>query len=233
MKYIVAMYLAVFLLGCSGSPGSPLIRTGSEDGGGALISDCKNLSNEDKTDDFITGYYLTTWGSATSEGTVAGVESGLNDPDISLSEEQKKQIIDSLQPSSATFCKAFNANPDRLYNIITDILPQLGYNIDLSSKTLGYIRTDYVYRTHDTNSNARWKDRYIIRMQEGINGRTVVKVYRDVFISRRDKGEWSSYIGANSVGHNEAVILNNIKYTLSGSSNVDDCISFDGNKLCP
>ena len=69
-------------------------------------------------------------------------------------------------------------------------------------------------------ANAKWKDRYIIKIEPTENGFVGAKVFRDVYVSRRSEGKWSNYIRATSIGHNEAVILSQIKDTLSLNENI-------------
>lgn len=64
---------------------------------------------------------------------------------------------------------------------------------------------------------ARWRDRFWIRVIPENKTESKVFVARDVFISRREKTVWSDYLKAQSVGYNEAVLLNKIDQALAAN----------------
>ena len=228
MDKFAIFIMAAFLYGCAAGPSGPKLRT-SADSEGALITGCLNVSEEDDTRDFITNYYLTTWGSATTEGLADDFIEGLEKSDVIYNESALKRYLSRYLPSPNTFCMAYEATPEHIFLIIAEILPQFGYDFKVSSKEAGFIETDFVLSSHQsvkwkcigcTESQellkpaARWKDRYFISIDQGENHMVVVKIFRDLYISRRTGDKWSTYNRAISVGHNEAVIINRIKNVL-------------------
>lgn len=230
IKKTLLIFMVLVVSGCSGGPGAPLVRTSPTDGEGPLVPDCENIASDDTTRTFITDRYLTTWASASREGSAEGLYQGATKNLEGIRDEDIQMFAYGLLPSSATFCKVYTANPNGIFRIVSDLMPQFGYELKYAKKASGIIGTRYVYRAHPDvtwkcvgcaesqvlqRSNAKWKDRYILRIEPGKNDLAVVKVFRDVYVSRRSEGEWSDYIRATSVGHNEAVILNRINDVLS------------------
>lgn len=216
MRKAALVYIIAILCGCGGGPGAPLVRTGSEDGEGSLIRGCENISSTDKTNTFKINNYLTTWGSATKEGAAVGIYEGLEDDKFIGGDEDKKRFAYAWLPSSEIFCKAYSAEPSHIFRIVSTLMPQLGYRLVDVREDDGLMETDYVDDAHYFfGSNlpfVRWKDRYIVKIGRKRGNRVVVKVFRDIYISRCDatRGTCSDYIRAVSVGYNEAVILNRI-----------------------
>jgi hypothetical protein len=216
IRLVFVILLAGALAGCSGGPGAPLVRTGNQDGQGPLIAGCQNISREDRTINFITDYYLTTWASASREGEAAGkyygLQRGLADIGAVVDDEYIREFAFGGLPESASFCKAFIASPEAIHSRLSMLVQRLGYLPISYPGVDDLIATDYVYRVPRQSSTGspphRWKDRFLFRLQAVGNGRTAIIVTRDVSISRRHQGVWSPYIRAQSVGHNEAVILN-------------------------
>lgn len=225
----ILLLIFTIISGCSIGSGAPLIRTTADDGEGRLVPDCENISRADITSSFITNSYLTTWGSVWREGAAEGVYQGSKESFKNLRYDSNSPIIQSyvnaMLPSSTTFCKVYHSDLPSIFQLIPDLLPALGYELDYVSEVGGIVTTKYVYRAHDDvtwkcsectqhrvilRSSARWKDRYVIKIGLAGESKAFVKVFRDVYISRRDKKEWSNYLRATSVGHNEAVILNRI-----------------------
>ena len=221
MRKAALVYIIAILYGCGGGPGAPLVRTDGADGVGSLIRGCENISSFDKTNNFITDRYLTTWGSASSEGAAVGYYEGLKDARFMGDDAEKKRFAYARLPSSAIFCRAYSAERSRVFHIVATLMPQLGYRLVDTSQDDGFLETDYVDGAHYSFGAelpfAKWKDRYAVKVGRKRDDRVVVKVFRDVYISRcnANRGDCSDYIRATSVGHNEAVILNRIEQELS------------------
>lgn len=210
-----SILIAALLFGCSGGPGAPFVRTSTNDGEGSLIEGCRNVSQADKTNTYIVGSYLTTWKSASREGSVAGLKGAAG------GDESLNQLAESLLPASEIFCKAYPASKKSVYSIVTKLLPILGYKITYSDETIGAVETGYVFQEKPALAHgiSRWKDRYVVSLNSPDPDHTVVRIFRDVYISRcfKSKGGCSEYLRATSVGHNEAWMLNHISEQLSGS----------------
>ena len=148
-----------------------------------------------------------------------GFYEGLKDAKFMGNDAEKKRFAYARLPSSDIFCKAYSAEPGRVFRIVYTLMPQLGYRLVDASEDDGLVSTDYVNGAHHSFGSelpfVKWRDRYIVKIGRG--ARVVVKVFRDVYISRcnASRGECSNYIRAASVGHNEAVILNRINEMLS------------------
>lgn len=227
-------FLVIALFGCSSGPGAPIVRTTVSDEEGNLIPGCQNVAREDKTNVFITDSYLTTWASATREGSAEGLYYGIkkatNEAGWIVGDEELQAFSYGWLPLSDTFCKAYATNRNHIFSLISALMTKLGYDFEAASEANGIVITKYIYGAHSDitwmcpgctetqtliRANAKWKDRYIIKIESGKNDLVVVKAFRDVYISRLSEGKWSKYIRATSVGHNEAVILNRIKDALS------------------
>ena len=182
----------------NGGPGAPLLRTSPDDGEGPMIPNCKNVSAAAKVDDYITGSYLTTWGSVHKEANSAA---SIRYFGIDL----------TGQGNSNSYCRSYAANANQVFETINNILPLLGNKVLRADKDSGKFKTDFIDRQHGM---ARWKDRYYIFVESINEDETVVRIFREVYISRPYKGDWSPYVEAISVGHNEAWILTKIDQLL-------------------
>lgn len=97
------IYLLIFntiaLFGCT-APGAPFIRSTEHDGEGQLIAECKNVSNKERVDRFITDSYLTTWRSAFREGAFEGFQEGMQEAEdmdeMPLSVELARELVGKL-----------------------------------------------------------------------------------------------------------------------------------------
>ena len=205
----VILLVATFVTACT-APGTPVLRTSSLDSEGALIPGCKNVSKRIRVDQYITEFYLSTYGSAWLEGTMAGFRqgvseglrdtvrtggllSGMNPPDAN----RPNALPFSLEP----FCMGFRSPAPAVSHAVASILPRLGNRILLSDEANGVFETDFVERHHRA---ARWRDKFVISVEE-VSGQTVVKVLRILYISRG--GPFNQAI---SVGHNESWVLTQV-----------------------
>ena len=87
-RVLLLVLSSLWVTSCGPGPGAPLLRSSTNDGGGPLIPGCSNVSQSDRTQKYILGFYLTTWGSASREGTAAGLMGALDSKggDTALSE---------------------------------------------------------------------------------------------------------------------------------------------------
>lgn len=193
------------LQSCSTGPGAPTIRKTSSDGDGKLIAGCSNVSRSYNAVEFNTRSYLTTWFSAIREGSAQGLYEGLQDSKSGLSDEEIHNLAFNSLPEPEIYCRSYSADPETIYGIAKGILPEFEYSWEYLNPNEGLLRTDYAHRS---SSSAKWKDRYFIDIKSMGTTYSIVRLHRDILISRRTKGDWSGYIKATSVGYNEAVILN-------------------------
>jgi hypothetical protein len=184
-----ALVLTALLSGCATGPGpgAPVLRADEADGEGPMLIGCSNVSRKTQTAGYIVDSYLSTWDSAVREGTFPQVAAMLD-----------------ATPRSDIFCMSYAASPRKVSRIVAQTLPLLGYPIQQANEATGNFETGFVARQH---AMARWRDRYLISVHARGADRTVVRIYRDLFISRPFGGSYSDYNQARSVGHNEAWIL--------------------------
>ena len=219
MRPLATLLLAILLLtGCSSGP---VLRKNSSDGEGAFVPGCSNVSRADHSLKFLTGSYLTTWSSALGEGSAQGVLEGLGDEGFDTSDEEVLALAFDWLPESEVFCRVFEFETRSVFALVEGMLPAYGYSWQYLNPQEGLLWTAYVYRSHapilppctncpEPNPTAKWKDRYFIDIKPHSNGGSIVRVHRNIEISRRTRGDWSGYIRAVSSGHNEAAILNQI-----------------------
>ncbi len=231
---LIAGWLLVMLTACS-APGTPLMRDGEQDGGGPLIEGCHNVVDTARAGGFITTSYLTTWSSASHEGYLEGVRRGLDDPTTSgtsggtllstLYDNSKgrQEALTRLKSSPASkwrektnnrssvpppFCRRYSANTGAVFEALESTFNQLDYPISLIDEGLGIFETDFVERKHIA---ARWRDRYVIFVDSENEEQSVVRIYRSVYIDRSG----DMFNQGESVGHNEAWIMNRISQYLA------------------
>nr|WP_141657223.1 hypothetical protein [Thiocapsa sp. KS1] len=181
------------------------MRTSAHDGIGPIIPGCHNVAVDDPTDTFMLGSYLTTWGSVYKEGTGAALVDGLG------GDEMLGTLIDDALTVPRIFCKSYSASTRDVSFVVAEILGgvlrPVGYPILLSDQTNGMFETDYLYQMH---TMARWRDRFSIDVSADGEHGAIVRVTREIAISRPDRGRYSDYFPATSVGRNEAWLLNEI-----------------------
>jgi hypothetical protein len=236
-KIFILLSLSIFIInivGCS-TPGALRLRVNKSDGEGPIIPNCQNVSNSTRVDNYITGFYLSTWGSAFLEGASEGMWDGLgkempnrvknrdglikylitqgilqenySSKSNKLSIDQGQMSLpvnfDSLIFSSPPYCRVYEASALDVSRAISSIITTLGNDILLSDIDSGLFITGFIDRQHKA---ARWKDRYIIIVENQSPARSVVKILRELYISRKN-GPFNKAI---SVGHNEAWIMTQV-----------------------
>lgn len=203
--------VAFSLAGCASSPGSPLLRRNVNDGYGQLVTGCRNVSPATPPLSYQTKFYLSTWGSAWSEGAQTGLQSGLKiEPEDRSRARFTKELswsvlmrtfgFDGNNYPFQPYCMLYRAEPNAVAAALRTVLPSLGNAVVRGQEALGIFGTEFLQREHQA---AKWRDRYIITIRETEGGGTAVFVFRDLWISRQS----SPYVRAESNGENEAWIL--------------------------
>lgn len=135
-----AIFIALIIGGCGG-PGSPLLRTSASDGEGPLVPGCHNVSNAGRVEKYITGFYLSKWGSAFAEGGMEGLGEGVRDS-AKMGNKVGQGIAGFMgisgDPSEITYhlpvppspyCRVYAADPQQVSSVVASILPMLGNGI--------------------------------------------------------------------------------------------------------
>jgi hypothetical protein len=171
--------------------------------------DCKLVSPTDKTRDYITQFYLTSWASASFEGATQGFSEGLGQGNVgeairnAMIRPQKtvQAIFNELPTSIKPHCRVFATDRLAVAQALASIMPQLGNVVLTSDIRTGIFKTDVIDREH---WRAKWKDSYIITVTDEGEDQVRVRVLRTIYISR-DQGV--TYNQGISDGHNEKWIL--------------------------
>lgn len=215
---IATICVALSLGACASSPGGPLLRKSPNDGLGPLIPNCQNVAANSPPLKYETSFYLSTWSSAWVEGTQSGVQSAFKvEPEDRSRKRFKNELAstviartlgyDGSTPPYPAFCMRFRASEKMVVAALQTVLPHLQNPIIRDQEAIGVFKTDYFDRKH---AAAQWRDRYVIHIAEASSNETVVSVYRDLWISRRD----TPHVLAQSNGGNEAWILQSIERRL-------------------
>lgn len=200
--------------GCA-SPGSPLLRTSTDDGEGPLVPDCENVSSAAKVTKRITNFYLSTYGSAFAEGGNEGFAEVVRQATKKTKAGERgvaglsggrgigSETVNHLPFQLSPYCRVYAASHRDISRMIAEILPLLGNKILVSNETIGVFVTDYMERQHLV---ARWRDSYEITVTSEGSTRTVVHILRKLYISRARE----VFNQAISNGHNEAWIMTQV-----------------------
>lgn len=221
LRSLAIVLVSLAVLGSCAAPGAPPTVTRSQ-AGVDYINFCTNVSPTARPPrEFTTTSYLTTWGSAYSEGAIAGAREALSeDPGIG------RKILEGMVPpqrvGAATliprrtpldpFCMLIDAPQSDVVSATSAVLSSLrkyGYSAKQLSWNPTVYETEFVSNSHRA---AKWLDRYIAIVEPWSENRSAVLVQRDVFISRQE----SPYIQAVSVGGNETWILAQINIQSTG-----------------
>ena len=227
--YLFAEIIVILLILQSCTTNGLVLRKSSSDGYGPLIPNCQNVSPNTRITGYQTEFYHSTRTSALVEGAQVGIMEALDidndtsggsgeDRYVELSKEFAYDLIlqvfgiDARNYPHPPFCMKFNAPPRKVKNKIADIITSLRNPIKIRNKKQGLFGTKFANRKKNYN-NVRWKDRYIISTARTTKGKTVVKVFRDLLISRNNE----RFVRAESDGHNEAWFLTQISSKLKRS----------------
>ena len=224
---ILVALLTLWALASACTGITPKIERPTPENSGKLIVGCSNVSRSDDSREFNTDYYLTTWMSAPRAGAAQGVYEGLEEAPLDLTLEERKQLIFDRLPPSHIYCRRFDAHPDVVFSIAETMLQEYGYDWEYKNPDDGLLWSGFVHRAappfgktvvcddcDGINPNRKWRDRYRIDIKPNSLGGADVRVHREVRISRPMDGGWSDYQLNQSVGYNEAVILNQIEVAL-------------------
>lgn len=222
---------AVALEGCSST--TPNATQSINHGNRAVIEDCVNVRQNSRPKEFTTRFYHTTLFSAVRAGAAQGLYEGLQDNWRGGSDPLTKILIFSRLPRSRKFCRSYHASLESTWESVHRTLHELGYRWAFTSKGQGLLETEFVYREKPPltialpfecvgckapQSLTRWRDRFFLTVSERNPGEVVVRIHRDVGISRRTRGAWSDYLRETSNGHNEKAILHRIEQELASGS---------------
>ena len=203
----IFVLLAAGLTSCA-APGQPPLVNRSASSLDAL-PDCKNVSSNAPMPQFVTEFYLTTWGSAAREGAILGVREGLSEGGgVGLIALARMERPDRIKGSPAIwrtsppkpFCMRIAAPRDRVERALRSSFGELrayGYRASRSGEIS---KTSFVRRSHKA---AAWMDRFAGYTYALPEGGTAVVVQRDVLISRKG----NPYVQADSVGQLETWIM--------------------------
>lgn len=213
LKLVVIIVFVVVLEACM-APGAPILRNNIDDGYGALIPNCQNVSPSTEVTAYETAFYHSTWSSAWLEGAQVGLRTGL-----SVDNEKREFVrfekefayaimlqvfgIDGRKYPFPPFCMKYNAPISKVADAINKIMPILENPVIRGKEEYGLFGTGFYNREH---ISARWRDRYIITLRETTSNQTVVSVFRELLISRGKE----AFARAESDGHNEAWILTKV-----------------------
>lgn len=215
---INALALA-FLVGCV-APGTPRgVQVPAEVS--RKIPGCTFIAQDTPRGEFVSDYYLTTYGSSLAEGASAGANSELQSasdfaaPLRSLATRPFEISGEQLLPNGSSappLCMTFSRNLQTIREAVAvarGSLSRLGY--ESSSVGAGF-RTSWRRGGH---SSANWFDRYTVVAVPTGQGQVVVAVRREVYIQRAGFAarfdDSSLFHEATSVGANEAWVLASIR----------------------
>lgn len=206
-----------FLL-CSCAQLGPDLRTSDADLQGGLVEGCKNVSVRPVTGGYTTNFYRTTWGSAWAEGAAAGIDEGLSRSESRVSSAVRNALLLPVSNQDRVFndylsgvrpyCRTYSANRRNVSLALSGIIDKLGHDVIVNDVDRGIFQLGLIDRSHIA---AKWKEGYVATVTEERMNRVVVRILRSVYISRQG----SAFHQANSDGHNEAWIMQELGHTLS------------------
>jgi hypothetical protein len=210
----------LLLIGCA-APGAPALRASEADGEGALLQNCHNVSALQRVDQLITGYYMTTWGSAFLEGAQEGIRRGVEVPElksnsrsrtaapVQVGPQQWSVPVNHLPSPPWPYCRRYAADARSVAESAARALPGLGNPVERVDLTAGILETGFLERRH---SAARWRDKFVVYVDAEGPNRSVLTVFRVVYIDRSG----GMFNQAVSVGHHEAWLMTRIAEDLTG-----------------
>lgn len=235
---LLGLCVGVVLVGCA-APGSPQLILGNQEGNADAIPNCKNVTSTYRVDNYITDFYLTTWGSAAVEGAIEGYkenEQGLMSAlsglayregnEVGVMPKNNRRMSTNKSPITIhPFCRKYNANFIQVTEAVSKVLPFLGNKIILADKRKGQYETDFIFRSHTqsqlqgkSNINTHpplllpvWKDKYTILVNSQSPSVTELWILRSVYINRSGM----AFNQSISVGHNEAWIMTRVNDILN------------------
>lgn len=213
---LLALSLSLLLASCVRL--GPEFRTSETDMEGALVPGCKNVSRSTAIVAYSRTSYRTTWGSALGEGAAAGVYDGLtrNESQVTqavrnalllpVSNEDRvfKSLVGGIQPH----CQVYETNRREAALALRGILRSLGHAMAVEDVQRGIFQLGLVDGGHRA---AKWKEGYVVTVTEERMNRVVVRILRNIYISRME----DPYFQGHSDGNNEAWIMQELHRTLA------------------
>jgi hypothetical protein len=190
-----------------------LVRKGPTDGQGAVVEGCINIADKARNRFYSTQSYQTTRASAWAEGAAAGLQEGLSNQGAAF-EAARKALANPLPESGdpvfrdgilsvKPFCRVYQANRREVAKIVAAVLLSMDNPVIASDIEKGIFQTGLIKREL---WNTKWQDSYVITVTEERSNRVIVRILRDVYISRQG----SAYHQAKSNGKNEVWIFTQI-----------------------
>ncbi len=215
---------AIFSLQACGHSGGPVVKHGgstsrtAEVWRGPLLEECLNVSMTKRIRSYESRYHHSTETSLAIEiiqiGSRIEYESeGETDSTIKLRKEFSLALIlqllglDGRERPFEHYCMRYEAPAEVVAEVVRKTLPVLGNNIRTDLADIGQYYTDFLEREHTT---AKWRDAYVIDIEEIDSKTSAVRVYRSLEMLRgTDK-----WVHARSDGHNEAWLLQWVRTSL-------------------
>jgi hypothetical protein len=214
------MVLSLPLLLASCTSLGPQLRTNEADLEGILVPGCKNVSKRASNATYHRSSYRTTWGSAWAEGAVAGVDDALTRNESQLTSAVRNALLlpvsnedgvfKSLVGGIEPYCQVYETNRREAAVAIQDILQSLGHTMIVQDVGRGIFQLGLIDGSHQA---AKWKEGYVVTVTEERMNRVVVRILRNIYISRMG----SAYYQGKSDGNNETWIMQELSRKLATS----------------
>ncbi len=237
LNCILSSSVAALLLGCV-SPVGQMYRSDVSIGDGPLIANCQNLASQYREEAFVTEFYLTTWSSALQEGAQEGIRTALDDQRTinTPGNTYLRQLLDTnlgrrdtiarlLSSPTANWriktitlfslpkpvCRRYLSRSKDVSRALVRTLSRIENKLIVSDGNWGVFETDFRERK---KGNVRWRDRYVVFVDQDDEDGSIVRVFRDIYIDRSG----SMFNQAISSGQNEAWILTQIQDEVRSST---------------
>lgn len=191
----------------------PDLRSSEADLQGALVAGCKNVKAGAVLGGYDTGFYRTTWGSAWKEGASAGLAEGLSSNETRVTAAVRAALLKPVGNEERVFvgafsgpqpyCRVYQSSRKAVADSVANMVRSLGHDMVVSDARKGIFRLGLVERSHRA---AKWKEGYIMTVTEERTNRVVLRILRNVYISRAG----DDYFQGDSDGHNEAWIMQEV-----------------------
>lgn len=218
---LVPLFLALALSSCSNQlVGQPALRSSAADGEGALVPNCQNVSQQARTEEFVVGLYLSTWGSVWSEAARQGVMGGntalggalgfdgTGTPDV------PPDVEVTVSDGRVPYCRNYDAPAPQVFSVLRQVVEEtlqpLGYEVRCGGSIGWVCETNYNFQEH---ISATWADRFRFYVNDRGDGSSYILIDRRLFISRDDV----VYNEAHSVGSHESYFMTRVADALAGA----------------
>lgn len=154
------------------------IRKNANDGEGAMIQDCRNVSARAKIKTYNASNYLTTWTSVFFEGAEQGVRDGLASSagngasalvellmrQMNLTEMQSRQRVERMRippsewyrkaapisPPPDWYCRKYTLEPSTILNRLATVLQKQGYSLRVLDSASGDLVSEFQQREYQS-----------------------------------------------------------------------------------